>query len=285
MAKIANATNTPASSLVPSLTLGNTNNFLGNNSLDCKGSGAFGAFAGIAAPPNGLIGSGFLGVRTSTQFLIGSTAEFLMPTTSSECDILQTTYAGSGSANGSNLLHLTARGTAIAPTANQNGDALGIWGVRGYNGTGFVTTSKCSISILANETWTPTANGTAISFKITSPNSTSPSEMVRALSTSASISGLAITRAGSGFMIKEGANARMGIATLVPIILAPSTVTVANNTVTANTRIFLTNNNPSGLALGEVFVLTLVPGVGFTIASLAIGDTSDIAWLLVESAP
>lgn len=285
MAKIANATNTPASSLVPSLTLGNANNFLGNNSLDCKGSAAFGTFAGTAAPTNGLIGSGFLGVRTATQFLTGSTAEFLMPTTSSECDILQTTYAGSGSTNGSNLLHFTARGTALAPTANQSGDALGIWGVRGYNGTGFVPTSKCSITMLANETWTTTANGTAISFQITPPNSTTPSEIVRALSTSASISGLAITRAGSGFMIKEGANARMGIATLVPILLAPSTVTVANNTVTLNTRIFLTNNNPSGLALGEVFVLAIVPGVSFTITSLAIGDTSDIAWLLVESAP
>lgn len=285
MPKIANATNTPASSSIPSLTLGNANNFFGTNTLDCKGSAAFGTFAGTAAPTNGLIGSGFLGIRTATQFLSGSTAEFLMPTASSECDILQTTYAGSSSANGSNLVHFTARGTALTPTANQSGDALGIWGVRGYNGTGFVTTSKASITMLANENWTTTANGTAISFQITPPNSTTPSEIVRALSTSASISGLAITRVGSGFMIKEGANARMGIATLVPIILVPSTVTVANNTVTANTRIFLTNNNPSGLALGQVFVLTIVPGVSFTIASLAIGDTSDIAWLLVESAP
>ncbi|KAG6559273.1 hypothetical protein RHABOEDO_001899 (plasmid) [Candidatus Rhabdochlamydia oedothoracis] len=285
MPKIANVTNTPVSSSVPSLTLGNANNFLGANSLDCKGSGAFGTFAGMAAPINGLVGSGFLGVRTATQFLSGSTAEFFMPTTSSECNIVQTTYAGSGSANGSNLIHFTARGTALAPTANQMGDALGIWGIRGYNGTDFVTTSKASITMLANETWTTNANGTAISFQITPPNSTTPSEIVRALSTSASISGLAITRAGSGFMIKEGANARMGIARLVPLFLAPSSVTVANNTVTLNTRIFLTNNNPSGLALGEVFVALVIPGVSFTIASIAMGDTSSIAWLLVEPAP
>ena len=64
-----------------------------------------------------------------------------------------------------------------------------------------------------------------------------------------------------------------------------TSITNTNNTVTANTRIFLTNNNPSGLALGNVFVLLIVPGVSFTIASLAIGDTSDIAWLLVESSP
>src|SRR5579862_8744362 len=126
MPKIANTTNTPASSTTPSLTLGNTNNFLGTNPLDCKGSAAFGTFAGTAAPTNGLIGSAFLGVGTATQFLSGSTAEFVMPSTSNECDVLQTSYVGSSGTKGSNMIHLTARGTALAPTANQSGDLLGV---------------------------------------------------------------------------------------------------------------------------------------------------------------
>jgi hypothetical protein len=77
MAKIANAINIPSSSSTPAMTLGNGNNFLGTNTLDCNGSGAFGTFAGTAAPTNGIIVSNFLGVGTATQFLTGSTAEFV----------------------------------------------------------------------------------------------------------------------------------------------------------------------------------------------------------------
>lgn len=285
MPKIANAANVPASSTVPSLTLGNTNNFLGTNSLDCKGSAAFGIFAGTAAPTNGLIGSAFLGVGTATQFLSGSIAEFVMPASSSECAVLQTSYVGSSGTRGSNRVNLTARGTALAPTANQSGDLLGIWGVRGYNGTSFVTTSKAAISMSTTQAWTAANNGSAISFQVTPNNSTTLSEIARILHTGTSISGLAITNLGSGFMIKEGANARMGIATLVSIVLIISSVTVNNNTVTANTRIFLTNNNPSGLSIGDVHVSAVIPGVSFTISSLAIGDTSQIAWLLIEPSP
>ncbi|HEV3269397.1 MAG TPA: hypothetical protein VGZ69_01970 [Candidatus Rhabdochlamydia sp.] len=285
MPKEANATNTPASSTIPSLTLGNTNNFLGTNVLDCKASAAFGTFAGTAAPTNGVIGSGFLGVGTATQFLTGSTAELVMPTTSAECDLLQTSYVGSSATSGSNLIHLTARGTALAPTANLSGDLLGVWGARGYTGSAFVTTSKASILMIANENWSTTANGTAISFQVTPPNSTTMSEIARIFNTGVSFDGLAVTKLGSGFLIKEGANARMGVATLVSFLIVISSVTVANNTVTANTRIFLTNQAPSGLAIGDVHVSALVPGVSFTISSLAIGDTSQIAWLLVEPSP
>lgn len=109
MAKIANASNVPTSSSTQSLTLGNANNFLGTNTLDCKGSAAFGTFAGTAAPANSVIASGFFGGGTATQFLSGSTAEFVMPTTSTECDVLQTSYVGSTAANASNMIHLTAR--------------------------------------------------------------------------------------------------------------------------------------------------------------------------------
>lgn len=285
MSKQANATNTPASSTIPSLTLGNTNNFLGTNVLDCKGSAAFGTFAGTAAPTNGVIDSGFLGVGTATQFLSGSTAEFVMPSASAECDILETSYAGSGSANGSNLIHYTARGTALAPTANLSGDLLAVWGARGYTGSAFVTTSKASVLMIANENWSTTANGTAISLQITPPNSTTTSEIARVLSTSVSTTGLAVTNLGSGFLIKEGTNARMGVATLVSFLIVISSVTIPNTTVTANTRIFLTNQAPSGLAIGDIHVSALIPGVSFTVSSLAIGDTSQFAWLLVEPSP
>lgn len=284
MAKIANALNVPASSSTQSLTLGNSNNFLGANSLDCKGSAAFGSFAGIAVPTNAVVCSGFLGSGTSSQFLSGSTAEFVMPATSVECDVLQTSYIGSIATNASNLIHLTARGTQASPIANQSGDSIGIWGARGYTGTSFTNTSAASINMIANENWTTTSNGSAIVFQVTRNTTTTVSAIARILNTSISVSGLAVSNQGSGILIKEGTNARMGRATLVPVLLSPSVVTVNNTTVTANTEIFLTSNVPNG-GPGILSVTARIPGVSFTISSSAIGDTSIVSWLLIEPSP
>ncbi|QBZ73520.1 minor tail protein [Streptomyces phage Mischief19] len=85
---------------------------------------------------------------------------------------------------------------------------------------------------------------------------------------------------GGGIAIKEGVNGRMGVATL-----AAGTVTVANTSVTANTRIFLTGqgNGASGTP-GTPRVSARTPGVGFTITSSSASDTSPVAWELKEPA-
>jgi hypothetical protein len=85
---------------------------------------------------------------------------------------------------------------------------------------------------------------------------------------------------GKGLYVKEGANATMGVATLVA-----GTVVVNTTKVTANSRIFLTVQ-----ALGTVAVATPVAvtartaATSFTITSSAITDTSVVAWLLMEPA-
>lgn len=84
--------------------------------------------------------------------------------------------------------------------------------------------------------------------------------------------------AGNGFYVKEGTNATMGIATLVA-----GTVVVNTTKVTANSRIFLTHQNNSG-TLGEVTVSARTAGTSFTITSLNVLDTSDIAWIIIEPA-
>lgn len=279
MAKITNAINIPASSSLTSLTLGNSNNFLGINTLDCNGSAAFGTVAGTTAPANSLVTSPFLGIGTATQFLSGSTAEFVMPSTSTECDLVQTSYVGSSATNASNLIHLTARGTALAPTANQNGDIIGEWGVRGYNGTSFASASMGYLLLNANENWTTTANGTNISLQVTRNATTTLRNVTSVLNTSASISGVAISDLGSGFLIKEGSNARMGVVTL-----SAGSATILNSTVTANTRIFLTVNNQSSLnLLGFLRVTGRTPGVSFSISTgIALDFGSVVSWLLIE---
>ena len=84
--------------------------------------------------------------------------------------------------------------------------------------------------------------------------------------------------AGGGIKIKEGSNARMGVATLVA-----GTVTVANTSVTAATRIFVTNGGINGTA-GFLGISTTVPGTSFTITSSSATDTSKVNWLLIEPA-
>lgn len=93
---------------------------------------------------------------------------------------------------------------------------------------------------------------------------------------------LTMITAGSGLRIKEGSNARMGTAVLNGG--SPGTVTVANTSVTANTRILLTVNVPGG-TVGAPHVSARTVSTSFTITSSANGDTSTVGWLLVEPSP
>jgi hypothetical protein len=81
----------------------------------------------------------------------------------------------------------------------------------------------------------------------------------------------------SNISLLEGTNAYMGVATLVN-----GTVTVNNNKVTATSRIFLTRQSTGGTP-ADVGISARVNGTSFTISSAA-GDTSVIAWLLINPA-
>ncbi|WP_329338606.1 hypothetical protein OG866_27160 [Streptomyces sp. NBC_00663] len=81
---------------------------------------------------------------------------------------------------------------------------------------------------------------------------------------------------GGGIAIKEGANSRMGLATL-----AAGTVTVTNTSVTANTRIVVIRQTLAGTP-GH-FSVTKSPGVSFTINS-STTETSTVLWILFEPA-
>lgn len=89
---------------------------------------------------------------------------------------------------------------------------------------------------------------------------------------------LQIFTAGKGLAIQEGANARMGIATLTA-----GTLTVNTTSVTADSRIFLTQQNISGVSVATaVAVSARSAGVSFTISSANVLDTSDVAWCIIE---
>ncbi len=89
---------------------------------------------------------------------------------------------------------------------------------------------------------------------------------------------ISVETVGTGLKVAEGSNAKQGVATLVA-----GTVTVANTSVTANSRIFLTHQNNSG-TVGFVTVSARNVGTDFTITSSSATDTSDIAWEIFEPA-
>lgn len=83
-----------------------------------------------------------------------------------------------------------------------------------------------------------------------------------------------------GLKIDEGGgNAKQGVVTLVAGVLA-----VANTSVTANSRIFLTVQALGTVAAPKaVAVTSITPGVGFTITSADVTDTSVVAYLINEA--
>jgi ethanolamine utilization microcompartment shell protein EutS len=72
----------------------------------------------------------------------------------------------------------TARGTLASPSAILSGDNLGQFAAAGYNGAAFPG-SKVKVTFIATENWTPTANGTAMSFQTTPNGTTARAERMR----------------------------------------------------------------------------------------------------------
>jgi hypothetical protein len=86
--------------------------------------------------------------------------------------------------------------------------------------------------------------------------------------------------AGGGVTVREGTNARSGVATL-----AAGTVTVATTRVTANSRIQLTAQALGTVTAPQALAVTArTAGTSFTIASASNTDTSTVAWFIVEPA-
>lgn len=137
----------------------------------------------------------------------------------------------------------------------------------GYNAVTGVTSNSGS------GTWAHTgkfsASGVTLIGTVTDFNST-------ALQVNGSAS---VINTGAGFRVAEGANAKQGIATLVA-----GTVTVANTSVTANSRIFLTGQSDNGGTPGSLRISARVAGTSFTITSSSGADTSVVAYEIFEPA-
>lgn len=172
---------------------------------------------------------------------------------------------------------LTVSSTTVVPNLNVSQLLGSTWVSPGAIGSttantgAFTTLTAQSLNTTgstapANGVYLPAANSIGIS--------TGSTEGIRIDSSG----NLLVQRVGSGLRIKEGTNAKMGVATLVA-----GTVTVSNTSVTANSRIFLTTQSVGGTA-GFLVVSARTAGTSFTILSSSNTDTSVVAWMIVEPA-
>jgi hypothetical protein len=88
---------------------------------------------------------------------------------------------------------------------------------------------------------------------------------------------IVLATVGKGLNIKEGTNARMGLATL-----SAGAITVSTTAVTANSRIILTTQGGTLTNIGAPYVSARTAGTSFTISSTNVLDVSDVAWVILE---
>lgn len=95
----------------------------------------------------------------------------------------------------------------------------------------------------------------------------------------ASTGNLLASTIGKGLQVKRGLNAKAGTVALVAGVAV-----VANTSVTANSLIFPASQVDGG-TVGFLRISSKTNGVGFTITSSNILDTSTVAWTIIESIP
>ena len=165
--------------------------------------------------------------------------------------------------------------------------------------TNFVTATAATATTLNGNRWSGTGTDAAINLLLTPKGAggvtvTTGALTVTAGAITATLGGITATNGnismgtiGNGLRVTEGVNARMGQATLI----AGSKV-VANTSVAATTRIFLTRSSINGsAAIGSLSAGTITPGVSFVIdalntaapAGVIAADVSIVNWFLVEA--
>lgn len=179
-------------------------------------------------------------------------------------------------------------GTVFALASNSAGVAtwLSLGGSLTPSVASLTTGAAATSTLLDGDTWSATGTDAAITLTLT-PKGTGD-VVVTSGDVSLTNGDLLLNTAGNGIQIKEGANARMGQATLVG-----GTVSVLNTSITANTRIFISRLNSGAVpgALGSLVIANVVVGTSFDIIAVSPADgttpvatdVSEVNWLLVEA--
>lgn len=195
----------------------------------------------------------------ANRVLTGSTVQGYI----SNPGVVQNASGGSISLPAGTQVNIGGSGSPAAFAAK--GAATGDFAFASRVGTD--TSSRFAVNMAGTHTWgSGTATDVTLSRDIANRLSLSTADF-------------RIGTAGRGLMVAEGSNAKGGTATLN----GTTAVTIANTSVTATSRIQLTIQAPGG-TVGAPYVSARTAGASFQIKSTVVGDTSTVAYFIVEPA-
>lgn len=241
--------------------------------VSIAGDGTISATGGAsAANPTGTVGLAVVD-GVATTFMRSDASPALSVAITPTWTALHT-FSGGVTATGA--INLTG-GTVTIPTIASATDSTGSGASTAF--VQAVVTSKESSTV-------PVVNGTGavgVATTFARADHVHPTDTSRAAAANPSLTGtvssagqISVTTAGFGLTVKGGANAKVGT-----VALASGVATVANTSVTANSRIFLTVQNGT-TTTGTVSVATITAGTGFTLVSSNVADTTTVAYFIVE---
>jgi len=245
------------------LTTGNFNTLFGSTVGQNITSGSYNLYCGSG------VGNGT--TTGSNNIFFGQSAGFSNQTGSNNIGI-----GTSAGPNGIALTKTISIGSGSSPTASN----MAIIGGTGSNAVQVgvnIQTPVSQVHFVASAIGMVGAIVQRFSAATTADMQQWRDQAATVLSSVSSTGEIATRVAGVGFRVKEGANARMGVATLVA-----GTITISNTSITANTRIFR-DVQAAGGTQGHLSI-TRIAGTSFTINSTSATETSTVAWLLMEPA-
>ncbi len=184
--------------------------------------------------------------------------------------------------------------TAASPSAVQSGDVLGSIQVFGYGAAAYSSASRATIAVNAAETWTDTAQGTAIGFSTTA-NTTLTTSQAMTLFNSGGLSignttdpgtgnlsvtgGISIGTAAKTVTLKQGANGSVGTF----ICTSGGAITVTNSFVQITDAIIISLNAAGGTVSTAPAINAITASTSF-VAKCATNDTSTYNYAIIKNA-
>ena len=195
-------------------------------------------------------------------------------------------------------------GTSGSPTATPNNTEIISFGGAGTGDGTTITGRRAAYSIKATETWTSTANGSALLFKTTANGSTGSSDrgmwdqdgkLLVGTTTNngngnhqvsgglelvndtlnAPVTNTPISIVSGKQFVTTGSNKSAGTTTL-----SSGTVTVNTTAVSANSIIFVTGQGCTNC--GTYYISAKTAGTSFVITSSNASDASTVAWWIIN---
>lgn len=173
--------------------------------------------------------------------------------------------------NSAYLFMRRANGTITTRTALIAGDTIGGQGAYGHGTTGYQASAGALYAFRAAENWSDTATGTRLDIELMR-NGTITRRVVARFADNGDFD----LRDGGTVRLTEGTNGRAGVATLINGV-----VTIANNKITATSRITLDRQTASG-TLGHLSTEARTAGTGFTIRSSSATENSTVYFTINE---